>query len=541
MITTPPGVYLLSYALSPITGCELAWLRSVGLFSLTSLFTILPWTYGSRQAGRPDDWQVKLSAFNMTLFPPLFFFCALYYTDVASTMTVVMSYCLFVQSHRTRSSPLVRRLVLVSQGSVSLLFRQTNIFWVAIFPAGIVLVDELDIGHQAVKDSMHRRVEGFGNSLISVARTSWKMEVVYDLHVADAWLEGNVRPTRTSQLSANIALDYVKTCISICACGLKAATQPKRLQSLVTAQAPFLALLQLFAGFVLWNGGVVLGDKSNHVATIHLPQILYTWPLFIFFSWPLAYPYIATLAVGLFAKIPNVASMQTMLVFKRRNVLPRLWVLGLFTVLALLIVHLNTIVHPFTLADNRHYTFYVFRLLLRPWWVRYVVTPVYVFCGWASIQTLGTRATPPKSTPSTNRPNGLVSEPTTQPSDVAPTRTQPRLLPHNVTSPTTSLVLIWLATTSLQLVTAPLVEPRYFILPWIFWRMHIPLSQPSPAPSPAPTNKGSSSKSTLSKVDHKLLLETAWLLLINALTGYIFLSWEFTWPQEPGKAQRFMW
>src|SRR5690348_13193881 len=29
------------------------------------------------------------------------------------------------------------------------------------------------------------------------------------------------------------------------------------------------------------------GDKSNHVATIHLAQMLYIWPLFAFFSAPL--------------------------------------------------------------------------------------------------------------------------------------------------------------------------------------------------------------------------------------------------------------
>ena len=77
-------------------------------------------------------------------------------------------------------------------GSVSLMFRQTNIFWVAIFPAAIVLVSELDRGHRVVKNSMYRRTEGFGDTVLSVARTSWKMEVVFDPSVRDAWIEGEV-------------------------------------------------------------------------------------------------------------------------------------------------------------------------------------------------------------------------------------------------------------------------------------------------------------------------------------------------------------
>src|SRR3984885_6422543 len=38
-----------------------------------------------------------------------------------------------------------------------------------------------------------------------------------------------------------------------------------------------------------------------------------------------------------------------------------------------------------------------------------------------------------------------------------------------------SFVLVWLSPTTLSLVTAPLVEPRYFIIPWLVWRMNIPV------------------------------------------------------------------
>lgn len=133
---------------------------------------------------------IQHSALNIALFPPLFFFSALYYTDVPSTLFVIVFFMAFVSSHNAQETVWYRTVKLVPLGIVSLMFRQTNIFWVAIFPAGMVLVQELDRGHEAVKHSMKRGVEGFGDSLLSIAKTSWKMEVIYDPSLRDAWFEG---------------------------------------------------------------------------------------------------------------------------------------------------------------------------------------------------------------------------------------------------------------------------------------------------------------------------------------------------------------
>ena len=149
-------------------------------------------TYDERQSGKGyGRASARLSALNITLFPPLFFFSALYYTDVASTFSVLIFYYYFVRSRQRQTHALVRVPILLVLGLTSLLFRQTNIFWVAIFPAGIILIEEIDKGHEVVKHSMHRRVEGFGDSYMSVARTSWKLQVVYDPSVCEAGLEGN--------------------------------------------------------------------------------------------------------------------------------------------------------------------------------------------------------------------------------------------------------------------------------------------------------------------------------------------------------------
>ena len=58
-------------------------------------------------------------------------------------------------------------------------------------------------------------------------------------------------------------------------------------------------------------------------------------------------------------------------------------------------VYFNTVVHPFLLADNRHYTFYVVRILmLRHWSVKYLAIPIYLLCGWLVIFALGGTAKP---------------------------------------------------------------------------------------------------------------------------------------------------
>lgn len=61
--------------------------------------------------------------------------------------------------------------------------------------------------------------------------------------------------------------------------------------------------------------------------------------------------------------------------------LQRYWYLIVpLIVLIAFIVYKNTIVHPYLLADNRHYTFYVWNKFYgKYWWARYAVIPLYLF------------------------------------------------------------------------------------------------------------------------------------------------------------------
>ncbi|KAK4690375.1 hypothetical protein P7C71_g6399, partial [Lecanoromycetidae sp. Uapishka_2] len=182
-------------------------------------------------------------------------------------------------------------------------------------------------------------------------------------------------------------------------------------------------------------------------------------------------------------------------------------------------VRYNTIVHPFTLADNRHYMFYVFRLLLRHPLIKYLAVPIYFTCAWATLTALGgpeeQSTKPPKLKASPNKKEQQNS------------KFNNAAAPSEQSSGTrVSFLLIWLLATTLSLATAPLVEPRYLIVPWLIWRLQV-----------ASPRQGKNSKG----YNSLLWLETAWFLCINMVTGYIFLYWGFEWPQEPGMVQRFMW
>ena len=212
----------------------------------------------------------------------------------------------------------------------------------------------------------------------------------------------------------------------------------------------------------------------------------------MFFSFPILVPHLLNTLV------PQKYLPATIRSGSMGYQLPHLAIIVPILATMLATVHFNTLVHPFTLADNRHYVFYVFRLLMWHPLIRYLVTPIYFICAWVTLITLGEL---PIYQPPPTKHNYKNT-------DETPPASANRV----------SFVLIWLGTTTLSLITAPLVEPRYFIIPWLIWRLNIP--RPS---------------------TRILLLETAWFLLINCITGYVFLYRGFEWPQEPGKVQRFMW
>ena len=267
--------------------------------------------------------------------------------------------------------------------------------------------------------------------------------------------------------------------------------------------------------------------------------MLYIWPYITFFSLPLLYPYILnTICPQYLIPLPLRAGSTW-------HLLPRISITIPILTAMLASVHYNTLVHPFTLADNRHYTFYVFRLLFRHPVIKYMVVPVYYICAWAAIVAIA--GFPVDERHKTN-PRGQDTGPVLAPAmnndgirRILPPRSLP-LAPGN----RVSFILVWLITTALSVITAPLVEPRYFIVPWLMWRLHVPVSRHGETGQTRIHDKPRSLLGIVNDVacvgyDHRLWLETVWFLIVNCVVGYIFLNWGFEWKQDPGLVQRFMW
>lgn len=185
----------------PLIDCDTASLRAL---NVGALCLICPLTYGilrtlrstierrsrNSKAGEetlePADSTVindANAALNITLFPPLFFFSALFYTDVMSTLMVLLSYSALLKKKSTHGG-LSNTLKAVFIGVIALLFRQTNIFWVAIFPAGLSIIDALKASARPQKENIPVA------TIYNVLQKSWEDGVIHDCSVLDAGLPG---------------------------------------------------------------------------------------------------------------------------------------------------------------------------------------------------------------------------------------------------------------------------------------------------------------------------------------------------------------
>ncbi|KAL3474915.1 tyrosyl-DNA phosphodiesterase-domain-containing protein [Aspergillus californicus] len=521
-ITTPPGLYIVSYAVCALilllrgspTELDPPALRATNAAAAAVLLplrlqTALD-TLRKQRNNRPSGAWLSHTVLNICLFPPLFFFSGLYYTDIMALLVVVEAYNWDLSRTLRPGSALFDTAIFLGLGLAALAFRQTNIFWVSVFFGGLQVVRRL---RRATTNCQSM-------NLSDIVRGGSKNEL-YDPMVLDASLA-----------------DYLKTVISLGSVALN------NLGLVFTSLVPYLVILAAFGGFVFWNGSVVLGHQEFHSASIHLAQMLYIWPYFLFFSWPLVLAPMANILLPRFM-LPKFLK-QGFPASRRR--LPSIFTILTVLPVMLAVVHFNTIVHPFTLADNRHYVFYVFRILLgsHPY-TRYAAVVVYFLAAWMVIAALG-------FSPLASRPGSLSAKkqppaPSTsdKPAQIPvqkPERKQkiskkPAPTPAAATAPDplspedwaelqnyimrrqrtehetsrVSFVIVWLVATALSLITAPLVEPRYLIIPWVMWRLHLP-----PSPTPVVYRQGVDDNKDLEArfaINLPLFLETAWFLLVN--------------------------
>ncbi len=144
------------------------------------------------------------------------------------------------------------------------------------------------------------------------------------------------------------------------------------------------------------------------------------------------------------------------------------------TIIAGLLIWKFTLEHKYLLSDNRHYTFYIWqRIFQRHEYVKYALIPGYLYAWWAIFNNL-------------SHQNFLWK-------------------------------LIYFVCVFVNLVPQMLLEFRYFIIPFLVFRLHCKFS---------------------SYV--QVVLEIALYLLVNVATIYLFLEKPFKWPND-STAQRFIW
>lgn len=235
---------------------------------------------------------------------------------------------------------------------------------------------------------------------------------------------------------------------------------------------PYAANAIAFAIFIVVNGGITFGDKENHAVSLHLLQVFYCGAFLAFFTLPLW------------------LSRGTLMAYFRFAVLGRRGgnLLVTFASFAAInfIINNFSVVHPFLLADNRHYTFYIYRKVLSKSWAPFVVVPVYHFSLWVVYYLLSE--------------SSAISTLSLHPLSM----------------------VAFLGATAVTLIPSPLFEPRYFIVPLVLFRMFS-----------VPHNEH------LTRTECHLL-EFIWCMFINSCFFIVFFNYEFYWPLQPG-VQRIIW
>lgn len=215
----------------------------------------------------------------------------------------------------------------------------------------------------------------------------------------------------------------------------------------------YLTISLAFVAFLIINRGIVLGDRKAHTPVIHLPQLFYFSIFFAGFAWPYV--------------LPNLKNFI--------QIIRKHWVMTSFIfALMTIIVYNNTLVHPYVLADNRHYIFYIWNKIMGKYAVvKYLLIPVYGFSMYnlfISFQDL-------------------------------------RFLSK----------LIYLFCISVVLIPQLLLEPRYFVIPYILVRLNMP-------------------EPKLWQISSEL----ATCLVVNFIQFYIFVTKTFYWTDAEGP-QRISW
>jgi len=211
-----PGLYLVSVGiLNPISFlvqrivCDVWHLRFINTVissvSFLVLQRIIVQIHGAKHYF--NEAKCLLSAFNMAVFPLFYFFSFLYYTDIGSTFMFLLMYCLHLDRRDWFASFI---------GLLAVLFRQTNIIWVAF-----------------------------------VAVQSIGPYFIHTIHCAQIEQTNQQAPAKFSLTTTGQTWGVFEVAGGYMLVGIS------------------------FIIFVIVNNGIVVGDRTSHVATFHPIQLLY--------------------------------------------------------------------------------------------------------------------------------------------------------------------------------------------------------------------------------------------------------------------------
>ncbi|KAG7964786.1 hypothetical protein I3843_09G188300 [Carya illinoinensis] len=458
MITTPPGLYYISLAhvasLFPGTFlvqaapsfsevCTTAILRSVNGV-LAALCSIIVYEITTHLRPTLSERKATIYAVVLALYPLHWFFSFLYYTDVAS-VTAVLAMHLACLKKRYWFSALL--------GALAVVIRQTNIIWM-LFVACAGLMDAT-----LTRQKNNVEVNDIDTEIRKTGRITSNNNVTWALNLRKRKLSTALDTDehsipRTSLFSANQKsglLDEIQVIL---------LTSWHKKQQLLVSFSPFLMVLMVFLAFVRWNGSVVLGAKEAHAVSPHFAQIMY-------------FGLVSALSVApMHCNSGHVVDLFQSF-WKRRPI--SFFQLFMAVIFGLLSVHYFSIAHPYLLADNRHYPFYLWRKVINAHWsMKYLLVPLYVYSWFSILSMLG--------------------------------KVQRKIW-----------VLAFFLATAAVLVPAPLIEFRYYTIPFYFLVLH------------------SHSNNYRSWIFMGILY-----LAINVFTMMMFLFRPFHWNHEPG-IQRFIW
>jgi alpha-1,2-glucosyltransferase len=409
-ITTPPGLYIMtSYILQKmnVKACTPLILRSINIiFQCGTMIVIyniliLCLVFNKRNIHRhSNQLTIFLNTIMLISSPVHFFFGFLYYTDSSSTFFTLLSYYLTLHviaikknkryiKNKTLFDHLsillynsIQFVLTVIVGLCALACRQNNVIWSA-FCIGTLLVDHLHSPEMIVSERSRK---------------------------FPSILPMNVPPSPITEFYSLIS--FLKS--------------PNQILSFVcdsTLLGHFTVILIFTYCYVHNDYNIVLGDQSNHLPMLHTSQLLY-FMMYVSTIFSIQWVDRSYKGNGICGVLCHLIETT-----RKSMIMLTLLVAGiLFTVIS---VQYYSPTHPFMLADNRHYIFYIWKNIFnRHRAIKYLFIPLYVIFSWGNIR---------------------------------------RLRLNNSLLWCIGLVIC----TSLVLVPAHLVEFRYFTVPCFLWQIHM--------------------------------------------------------------------